>query len=773
MSESTQSLTASPQQLTEPPTATYAAHMLSAPSLLAFGFTSPLWLWGLGSLAVPIAIHLWRRQNPRVQLWAPMQFLREVVNRHARRVRLESLLVLLVRCLLLALLAIAVARPFVTGSSSVGDSAPHRHRVLLIDGSLSMSARVGDATRMDRARQLAREIVLSSGAGDTFNLCRIGNAVSPVIIRRPAHDREDVLREIDRLPLLVDAGDLAASLRQVQDLLSEAPANELVELFIISDFQATQWSLETPAEESQLRQLLQGFETRASMFLVDASGPPPTNLSLKSFQVPEQVALTGRPFHAEVTLVNHTSEDQTRDIEILADRVVRFSQPVTVAAGSEQKITATLKLPEAGSEVLLEARILSDSIATDNQIQRVVAGRKHLEVLLVDGRPAPKLAESASGFVKLTLAPAMSAGTPLAADSSPFIPTICTPGELATTDLARFDTVVMCDVAGLPAGDVTRLADFVQQGGGLVIGWGDQVDTNRFVESWGSLAPVDVREIVDRSDEPATFETGNLDHPVLSPFRGRSDSGLATSPVSRFVRVTAKADGNWTTVLPWTTGDPAILERPFGKGRVVLVTTSLDDSWGNWVLWPSFVPLMNRLLQFSMAGRIQSEPLLVGSPVRLDVPQPVEGTLMLPDAKTVDALTETRDVATSQPETVLFWPETGSAGFYQMTAASPLNLRRTFAVNADPRESDIRTVSEESLRRGVLAGLKFDWGLERSTPVSAQSSSSNGSSSYSRPLIWTALGLLFVEMLLSWRFRWGVIALIAVALLGTVGILRV
>ena len=238
--------------------------MLSAPSLLAFGFTSPLWLWGLGSLAVPIAIHLWRRQNPRVQLWAPMQFLREVVNRHARRVRLESLLVLLVRCLLLALLAIAVARPFVTGSSSVGDSTPHRHRVLLIDGSLSMSTRVGDATRMDRARQLAREIVLSSGAGDTFNLCRIGNAVSPVIIRRPAHDREDVLREIDRLPQLDDAGDLASSLRQVQDLLSEASANEIVELFVISDFQATQWSLETPAEESQLRQLLQGFETRAS-----------------------------------------------------------------------------------------------------------------------------------------------------------------------------------------------------------------------------------------------------------------------------------------------------------------------------------------------------------------------------------------------------------------------------------------------------------------------------------------------------------------------------
>jgi hypothetical protein len=182
---------------------------------------------------------------------------------------------------------------------------------------------------------------------------------------------------------------------------------------------------------------------------------------------------------------------------------------------------------------------------------------------------------------------------------------------------------------------------------------------------------------------------------------------------------------------------------------------------------------MNRLLQFSMAGRIQSEPLLVGSPVQLDVAQPVEGTLLLPDAKTVDALTEKRDAATSPTETVLFWPETGTAGFYQLSTASPLNLRRTFAVNADPRESDIRTVSEESLRRGVLAGLKFEWGLEHSSPASAQSSTTSSSSSYSRPLIWMALGLLFVEMLLSWRFRWGVIALVAVALLGTVGIFRV
>ncbi len=94
--------------------------------------------------------------------------------------------------------------------------------MLLIDGSLSMSARVGTRHAWIGPASWPARSFLSSGAGDTFNLCRIGNAVSPVIIRRPAHDREDVLREIDRLPQLDDAGDLSASLRQVQDLLSEA-----------------------------------------------------------------------------------------------------------------------------------------------------------------------------------------------------------------------------------------------------------------------------------------------------------------------------------------------------------------------------------------------------------------------------------------------------------------------------------------------------------------------------------------------------------------------
>ena len=732
------------------------------PRLLAFGFVSPLWLWALGGVAIPIAIHLWRRQTPRIERWAAMQFLRAAIDRHARRLRIESLLLLLVRCLLLALLALAVAEPFQEADSVAVLGTRRTHKVLLLDGSLSMSAQSGSESRFDRARKQAREIVQLSSASDTFNLCRIGNAASPVIIRRPAHDPADVLREIDRVPLLDDSGDIAGALRQVQELLHEVPPEQPTEVYILSDFQATNWSGDTPAQESQLRQALKDLATRSRLFLVDAGNGVPSNVALRALNTPDLVALSGRPFRVEVDIASFSADEETRSLEVLVDNVVRASQPVTLPAWSEQKVTATLRIPDSGSSVVIEARIGPDAIASDNQIRRVVASRKSLDVLLVDGHPSDSLAESASGFLKLALSPTPSAGSNPSALSSVFQPTVCTSVELAEMDLSRYDGIVLCDVAGLGEAEMARLTAFVHDGGGLVVGLGNQTDREGFERTLGAaLLPVDLLEFADHASEPVLFETRDLDHPVLSPFRGRSDAGLATAPVSRYARVQPRSEGNWRVILPFTTGDPAILERPLGRGRAVLVTTSLNDNWGHWVLWPSYVPLVNRLLQHSLEGRLRSDPVPVGSPIREVFSQPVEGTVLLPSAKSVDALVETTD-----PETALFWPDTGVAGTYQLSAGPPVNQRKSFAVNPDPQESDPRSLSPESLKRGLLAGTAFEWVTDVRSISRETTSAASGPTTYARPLIWSVIALLFVEMLMAWRSRWGVMALGGILLSG-------
>ncbi len=729
--------------------------MNAFPRLLAMGFVSPLWLWALGGVAIPIAIHLWRRQTPRIERWAAMQFLRAALDRHARRLRIESLLLLLVRCLLLALLALAVAEPFQQLDSVAASGTPRTHKVLLLDGSLSMSTKSGSESRFDRAQQMAREIVQHSSTGDAFNLCRIGNATSAVIIRRPARDPADVLREIDRVPLLDDAGDIAGAVRQIQELLHEVPPAQPIEVYILSDFQSTNWSGDTPAEESQLRQAMKDLAGRARLFLVDAGNRGSSNVALKSLQTPELVALTGRPFRVEVDIASFSADEETRSLEVLVDNVVRSSQAVTLSPWSEQKVTATLRIPDSGSEVTIEARIGPDAIASDNQIRRVVASRKSLDVLLVDGHPSDSLAESASGFLELAISPTSAPMSTSSSSSSVFQATVCTSAELPEMDLSRYDCVVLCDVANLAEEELTRLTAFAHNGGGLVVGLGDQTDREAFQRTLGvSIMPVDWLEFADHTSEPVTFETRDLDHPVLVPFRGRADAGLATAPVSRYARLKPRPEGNWQVILPFTTGDPAILVRSIGRGRAVLVTTSLNDSWGHWVLWPSYVPLVNRLLQFSLEGRLRSDPVLVGGPIREVFPEPVTGTVQLPSAKTVDAHVETTD-----EETTLLWPETGFAGIYQLSISPPVNRRKSFAVNPAPPESDPRCVTPESLRRGLLAGTAFEWVTDPREISRQTTSPATGQTTFARPLIGGVIALLFVEMLIAWRSRWGVAAL--------------
>ena len=76
-------------------------------------FFTPWMLLGLGAIAVPVLIHLFNRKSAQVVQWGAFMFLRESMVLRRRRLLLEEALLLATRCLLLALLALVLARPFI------------------------------------------------------------------------------------------------------------------------------------------------------------------------------------------------------------------------------------------------------------------------------------------------------------------------------------------------------------------------------------------------------------------------------------------------------------------------------------------------------------------------------------------------------------------------------------------------------------------------------------------------------------------------------------
>src|SRR5436190_20130037 len=135
--------------------------------LIAFGFANLAMLGWLAAAAAPLLIHLWSRHRFRESPWAAMQFLLAAMRKNARRLQLQQWLLLAVRTLIILLVVLAVAEPYGMRLLAEGGAAPV-HKILVIDGSYSMSYRAGSSTNFANTKQLASELVTKSGSGDVF-----------------------------------------------------------------------------------------------------------------------------------------------------------------------------------------------------------------------------------------------------------------------------------------------------------------------------------------------------------------------------------------------------------------------------------------------------------------------------------------------------------------------------------------------------------------------------------------------------------------------------
>src|SRR6185369_10585643 len=111
------------------------------------GFLNPLLLFGLTAVSVPIIIHLLNRRKFQKVVWAAMRFLRTSVEQNQRRMRIEDLILLVLRCMLLALLALALARPALKSVTSDIFGQSKVTAVIIVDNSESMGMSDGTMTR--------------------------------------------------------------------------------------------------------------------------------------------------------------------------------------------------------------------------------------------------------------------------------------------------------------------------------------------------------------------------------------------------------------------------------------------------------------------------------------------------------------------------------------------------------------------------------------------------------------------------------------------------
>lgn len=723
--------------------------MVFYPHIMAFGWTDPAMLGWLAAAAAPLVIHLLARRPRRRTDWAAMRFLLAAARQTRRRRRLEHLTLLATRTLLIALVVLAVADPYrESGGLFHAADAVRTHRVFVIDASYSMDYSPNEQSRFEEVKSLAADLARACTAGDRFSLVIAGHPTR--LIGQSAVELSPFLHRLNAAEPTDGSFDMAAALDAAGGAIDiarrEWPKLEKQEIYLMGDLCRVGWM---PADKPQADEILRRAERlarSARLVVVDVGLAGAENTAIVRLQNVDPLVLAGKPVEIEVALRHfgiRTRKNETETVELLIDGRSVDRQILDLPAGQTAAVRFSVPFDTPGERVV-EARIASDQLALDNRRWLVLPVGRTPRVLCVDGRHGDVRLGGACDYLVEVLS-ARDDGQPA------FHATVISENRLLELDLSEYQCICLCDVARPMVSEVRRLADYVRDGGGLIIFLGDRVSTdyyNRELLEKERLLPARLEDLVARGSQG--LDPLGYNHPIVRPFRGREKVGLTSTLVDKYFKLAPISSSPSGVVLATREGDPLIVEQTVGQGRVVLAATTADASWTSLPLGMSYVPLVRRMVAYAAAGRGARRNTTVGRPLVGPLPSTFSGHITLPDG-------QQRPLSSPGIGDPRRWTFDGDdhCGVYTVIfdALKPGRASESrFAVNLDTTESDLDKINQRQLRDDVLPGVALEYRTARQASVESAAEPAGPRGRLSGWLLLGALVLLLIDMLLARRF---------------------
>lgn len=647
---------------------------------MSMGLLAPLAL-GLLALGVgPILAHLARRRPDQRQEFGAMMLLRRLARKQRRRRRLHDRLLLLLRLLAVLLVALAVARPELRWPGAPPELGATGAVVVVIDDSLSMDMREGllpvlptgegegegpgTGTLLSQVRVDAAALVRELPPGTKVAAVTVGGEarrLQPELIE----DREAVAAAILGVRQSHGGTDLAGGLREARRLLGGKGG----EVIVFTD-EAGPRAVPAAAEEIALLSE-QGSSMKPRVMRASA----PANLAVLSARYGEGP----EGGSVRVTVGNYGPDEVEAPVTVELPDGVEITAFVTVASGGQAEVAVTVPRVAAGGVGL--ARVRDTALAADDafafHLPRVGASR----VLVVDGDPGPTPTASEVYFLERALAPWGAS----AAARAGVLPDITTPDGLQILDPEVHRVVFLANL-----GDLSRVAgrldEFVRGGGGLVISLGNNTTAERYNASLSGLLPAPLRQVraldggVAQGEAVQPPDTG---HPLFAPFARGGRSAFGRIEVGRVFTLDPYEDGEGIeTLLRLESGIPLLVSREVGRGRVILLTTTIDLGWTDLPLQAVYMPLVQRLTAFlggEAGGGEERRSVQVGEVVSIPLPEGVVEATVTGPRGPVPAQVRSGELS--------FRGELAGAYRVESPGSPPLAW---VAVNVDPEESDVR-----------------------------------------------------------------------------------
>ena len=659
-------------------------------------FAHSILLAGLGGMVLPLVVHLLSRARPQTVSWGAMMFLHGNESGQERRGKARGWLLMLLRMSIIGVLAIALARP-VLQNQSVEAAPADRQRMcvaVLFDNAAGMAFDEGTAgLRIEMARSVSLSLLNQLQRDDEVRIIPLAPTETPPPADANGDLQSAVLQVADLHPS-GGAADIAAGLATATRYLKNSSAARKV-IVLVADREANGWRNVSDFNATNWRERTLDLHESLRFIYLPVGSENSTNVALERLVVPSNPIVRGMDVPVEAIVHNfgraplHGLPIELRSIGQRYDEKHTIDVPAGAVATSVLNIRFAALGPHVLVARLAQSPTSAGDLTFDDQCEAIANVVPPLNVRIAGESSATQPTTApAIDVIGLALNPTqLVSGSPVNAFAS------VTNGPIDFPE--NCNVVVIRSATTIPTAAVAKLQQYVFDGGGLLV---VPDEAGGVSESLADLLPATL-------NPPQAVHGGNAVRPtpifrkVLTiPIDDRTLlEGMTVDRLCPARRHAADAQ----SLLQTPDGRPVLITRPFGRGRVSMLTTPLPpwsgQAWNTLADRPGFVTLMQAIVGNLASGSVPRLNLQPGEPIeyRGGAVAWQHASVVGPDDDRQDA-----EILAGPDRTTVRYTGTNRPGRYQLQLrGEKQNVTIPFIVSATREASDLTPIVPAKLNR--------------------------------------------------------------------------
>ncbi len=534
----------------------------------------PLYALAALGVAAPILFHLFQRKPQGQREFSSLLFLTPTPPKVTNRSRISDLLLLLCRALILLLLAIAFARPFVRSASLMDVEAPSRSVVLLVDTSASMRR---DGV-WEETQAKIKNVIDDLRAVDEVSLVSFDRQPAVTMSFEAWQEFSEgeridwVRQQAEALEPTWEKTDLATALTYASDLLLQQQADEQdsqtsrpLQIVLFSDLQEGSdlvglQSYRWPSEiDVDLRSAIPENRSNASVQWLPADS---AEQDVQRIRVLVRNESESNEAQLELNWQDEATPTFTTHVPPGQTRVVRLKQPANAyeltLTGDQQSFDNTAYFPLSKPD--------------EEELWHIGPDVENRESLLFYLLKSPM--DTRQRNVK--------------------VQTVSQPTALATVSPDKVPLVIVEEPFSNSAENLKR---YVSTGGRLLLVLTSdkekQTAMEPFIGELLDLQGISISEVETNESDYAMLSEVDFANPLLQPFADPRFSDFTKIRFWKHRSLTSSSEDPWKVVARFDDDTPALVEKQIEQGTVWIMASGWQPEESQLALSTKFVPLLH------------------------------------------------------------------------------------------------------------------------------------------------------------------------------------